>query len=76
MQKGEIKFYLKEKGYGFITPEGAKESEPDVFFHWTALKCDATKKANIQEGDKVEYEIEMDEKKKKEKAINVNFIED
>lgn len=48
--KGTIKWYRKEKGYGFITGEDSK----DYFLHFTALPKDID---NI-EGKKVEFEVE------------------
>ena len=45
--KGTVKFYNKEKGYGFIvTPE-----EKDLFFHVS----DVENQEELTEGDKVKY---------------------
>lgn len=38
MNKGSIKFFNEAKGFGFITPEGCKEGEKDVFFHFSGMK--------------------------------------
>jgi CspA family cold shock protein len=49
MPEGTVKFFNESKGFGFITPEtGGK----DVFVHSSGLLD------NIQEGDKVSYEVE------------------
>lgn len=47
--KGTIKFYNKQKGFGFITPEnGGKE----LFVHASNVQGDAE---NLREGQRVEY---------------------
>jgi CspA family cold shock protein len=66
MQQGEIA-RIMDKGFGFITMEGA---EKDLFFHANSL-------ANVsfdelQEGDKVEFEVEEGEKGPS--AVNVNRV--
>ena len=48
--KGKIKWYNARKGYGFIEGEDGK----DVFVHQSAL----TPGTDLNEGDKVEFEIE------------------
>ncbi len=52
--KGTVKWYNARKGYGFITGEDNK----DVFVHQSAIPPGTY----INEGDKVEYEIEESEK--------------
>ena len=37
MPTGTVKFFDKEKGYGFIRQEGVVE---DIFFHHTAIKME------------------------------------
>ncbi len=49
MPEGTVKFFNESKGFGFITPESGGK---DVFVHSSGLLD------NIQEGDKVSYEIE------------------
>ncbi len=49
MPEGTVKFFNESKGFGFITPEAGGK---DVFVHSSGLLD------NIQEGDKVSYEIE------------------
>jgi len=52
--KGTIKWYNARKGYGFIQGE----DEKDVFVHQSAIPPGIF----LNEGDKVEYEIEESEK--------------
>ena len=48
MNKGTVKFFNDEKGFGFITPE---DGSKDVFVHKTGTRT------HINEGDKVTYEV-------------------
>tara|TARA_B100001287_G_C22681470_1_gene530661 strand:- start:3285 stop:3476 length:192 start_codon:yes stop_codon:yes gene_type:complete len=50
MQKGVVKFFNNEKGFGFIVDEESKE---DVFVHKSGLVD------NIQEDDTVEFEVQQ-----------------
>ena len=52
--KGTVKWYNARKGYGFITDE----DDEDVFVHRSAIPNGTY----INEGDKVEYEIEESER--------------
>lgn len=49
MYKGLIKFYIVDKGYGFITTEKGE----DLFFHHSAVVM----KNNIKGGDPVQFDI-------------------
>ena len=49
--KGTVKWFNKQKGYGFITDEDGK----DVFVHYTGLQMDGFK--SIEEGAAVEFEV-------------------
>jgi CspA family cold shock protein len=64
MQKGTVKFFNTEKGFGFITPEGGGK---DVFVHANDLGG-----ASIQEGSKVEFEVVQG--KKGPQASNVRVV--
>jgi CspA family cold shock protein len=55
MAEGNVKWYDKKKGYGFI----AFENGPDVFVHYTSLKEEGT---FLNEGDRVIFEIKDGEK--------------
>lgn len=60
MSNGTVKFFNNSKGFGFITPE---DGSKDVFVHANGLIDE------IDEGDKVSYEVE--ESPKGLNAINV-----
>ena len=49
MSNGTVKFFNASKGFGFITPD---DGSKDVFVHQNSLKED------INEGDKVSYDVE------------------
>jgi len=64
--EGTIK-KLNEKGFGFITPEGA---DKDVFFHRNDLA--GAEFNDLREGNKVTFEKEASEKGPK--AVNVTLV--
>ncbi len=51
MNKGTVKWFNSEKGYGFITGEDGQ----DVFVHFSAIQCDGFK--TLEEGQAVAYDI-------------------
>ena len=53
VQKGTVKWFAMEKGYGFITPDG---SSKDVFVHFSGISGDGFK--NLDEGDRVQFVVE------------------
>ena len=53
---GTVKWFNTSKGYGFI----ARESGPDVFVHYSAIKSEGFR--NLEEGQKVEFEVEAGNK--------------
>ena len=65
MNKGTVKWFNAEKGYGFITGEDGQ----DVFVHFSAIQGDGFKTLN--EGQKVTFETETDPKNGKLRAANV-----
>lgn len=56
MNKGTVKWFNAEKGYGFISTE---EGE-DVFVHFSAIQGDGFK--SLDEGQAVEFEITQGER--------------
>lgn len=54
MKTGTVKWFNSEKGFGFIEVEG----EDDVFVHYTSIQTSEQRK-NLNEGDKVEFNVEM-----------------
>lgn len=67
MNQGTVKFFNSVKGFGFIKND---ETEVETFVHISALK-DGLKELN--EGQKVSYEVEKDPKNNKDRAINVSL---
>ena len=63
MEKGKVKWFSNQKGYGFITPESGK----DVFVHHSAIQGDGYK--SLEENQEVEFEIQQGPKG--EQAANV-----
>ena len=66
MEKGTVKWFNAAKGFGFISREGGD----DVFVHFKSIQADGYKTLN--EGDKVEFEIE--ETPKGLSAANVRVV--
>jgi CspA family cold shock protein len=53
MNKGTVKWFNAEKGYGFITGEDGK----DVFVHFSAIQGDGFK--SLEEGQAVSYDVQQ-----------------
>ena len=66
MKKGTVKWFNAEKGYGFLSND---EGGEDVFVHFSAIQTDGYR--TLEDGQKVEFEEEMDERKGKLRAANV-----
>ena len=49
---GTVKWFSRQKGYGFIEHEGGD----DVFVHFSAIQGEGYR--NLEEGDQVEFNIE------------------
>ena len=63
MNKGTVKWFNNQKGYGFISDESGN----DVFVHYTGLNMDGFK--TLEEGAAVEFEVVNGEKGPQ--AVNV-----
>ena len=67
MNKGIVKWFNSQKGYGFITMEDGT----DIFVHYSGIVSDKKFKS-IEEGQTVEFEITDGEKGKQ--AVNVSVV--
>ncbi len=67
-QTGIVKFFLSNKGFGFITPE---TGGADIFVHISALE--QANLSTLDPGTKVLFETEPDKKGKGPKAINLEL---
>ena len=63
---GTVKWFSKEKGYGFITRD---DNKGDVFVHFSAIQQRGFK--TLEEGQRVEFEVEQDEKGPRAKNVRV-----
>jgi len=63
---GKVKWFSKQKGYGFVTSESGK----DVFVHHSAIQGEGFK--TLEEGQEVEFEVQQGPKG--EQAINVKKL--
>jgi cold shock protein len=63
---GTVKFFNNEKGYGFISREGAE----DVFVHFSNIAGDGYK--SLEEGQTVEFEVGPG--RKGPEALNVRAV--
>jgi CspA family cold shock protein len=70
MATGQIKRLVRDRGFGFIRPEGASE---DIFFHSSALMGGIFDQLN--EGQTVEFDREADPRDPgRSRAINVRLM--
>ena len=63
MNKGTVKWYNDQKGFGFIQPD---DGGKDVFVHISAVERAGMN--NLVEGQKVSYEMETDRRSGKQSA--------
>lgn len=66
MQRGKVKWFNAEKGFGFIE----REDGNDVFVHYTAITMEGYK--TLEEG--VEVEFDVIEGEKGPQAANVSIV--
>ena len=70
MNKGTVKWFNAEKGFGFISNDDGGD---DVFVHFSAIVCDGFK--TLAEGQKVTFDMERDPKNSsKMRAVNVRPV--
>ncbi|MEJ2409964.1 MAG: cold-shock protein, partial [Novosphingobium sp.] len=62
---GTVKFFNSMKGFGFITRD---DGQPDAFVHISAVERSGM--AGLNEGDRVEFDIEVD-RRGKYSAVNL-----
>ncbi len=70
-QQGIVKFFNTDKGYGFIKPD---DGGRDIFVHVTAVTRAGLD--GLNQGQKVEFEVEPDKKGKGPKAVNIVILAD
>lgn len=68
-QQGTVKFFNADKGFGFIKPD---DGGRDIFVHITAVERAGLRSLN--EGQRVSYEIEVDNKGKGPKATDLHLV--
>ncbi|AAC07291.1 cold shock domain-containing protein [Aquifex aeolicus] len=64
--RGTVKWFSKDKGYGFITRE---DTNADVFVHFTDIQMEGFK--TLQKGQKVEFDVVEDTKGPRAKNVRV-----
>lgn len=69
MQKGTVKWFNTQKGYGFIQPDAGG---PDIFVHISAVERAGMR--GLNEGQKVSYEIVADKRTGKSSADQLQAI--
>lgn len=70
MNKGIVKWFNAEKGFGFISNDDGGD---DIFVHFSAIVCDGFK--TLAEGQKVTFDMERDPKNSsKMRAVNVRPV--
>ncbi|MGO3019287.1 MAG: cold-shock protein [Anaerococcus sp.] len=66
MNKGTVKWFNGEKGFGFITGEDGK----DVFAHFSSINGNGYK--SLEEGQSVSYDVEAGQKG--DQATNITIL--
>ena len=69
MNKGTVKWFNSQKGFGFIQPD---EGGKDVFVHVSAVERAGM--GSINEGQKIAYEIVDDRRTGKSSADNLRAV--
>ena len=69
MQKGTVKWFNTQKGYGFVQPDAGG---PDVFVHISAVERAGMR--GLNEGQKISYEIVADKRTGKSSADQLQAV--
>jgi cold shock protein len=69
MANGTVKWFNSQKGFGFIQPD---DGGADVFVHISAVERAGLR--DLQEGQKVSYEITQDRRSGKSSADNLKAL--
>ncbi len=69
--QGSVKWFNGEKGFGFIARDAGSDGKvpPDVFVHYSAI--DAEGYRDLQEGQRVEFEVKQGEKGPQAEHVHV-----
>jgi cold shock protein len=68
MPIGTVKWFNATKGFGFIS----REDGEDVFVHFSAIQTSGYRE--LQEGQRVEFDVENDPRGKGPRAANVKLL--
>ena len=67
---GTVKFFNHSRGFGFVSPE---DGSKDVFIHATALEAAGI--SSIDEGAKITFDTEDDQRGRGKQATNVKLAQ-
>ena len=68
MNRGTVKWFNNQKGYGFISDEKGN----DVFVHYSGLNMEGFK--SLEEGQEVEFEIVQGAKRPQATNVTIIFL--
>jgi CspA family cold shock protein len=75
MATGTIKTIREDRGFGFISRDGAPAGSGDLFFHHSAVAAGGFEQ--LREGQKVTFDEEADSRDPtRQRATNVKLAED